>query len=184
MIMEHKSRRIYLLFPTFSLWPCMRHLPICARLHPDLFGMLSHVTSEHCFLSWPHSSQLKHFIINYVLSSRPPKKQYLMARYVGKTCGTGHHGLHDCSCLLYLLGTWYDGALSLPIQNSLEYFMLWYNSRDIYCYILSRPDLRLWLRSRTCYSLLWIENPFLLYLQKLMRWPPSLLMLCYFMWCH
>ena len=101
-----------------------------------------------------------------------------------KTCGTGHHGLHDCSCLLYLLGTWYDGALSLPIQNSLEYCMLWYKSRDIYCYILSRPDLRLWLRSRTCYSLFWIENPFPLYLQKLMRWPPSLLMLCYFMWCH
>ena len=37
LIVKHKSRNIQLLFTAFLPCPCVRHLPICDRLHPDFF---------------------------------------------------------------------------------------------------------------------------------------------------
>ena len=49
LVVEYESSRIQLLFTASSLWPCVKHLPISARLSPDLFGALSHVASGYWF---------------------------------------------------------------------------------------------------------------------------------------
>ena len=46
-VFSHKSNRIQLLLTAPPLLPFARHLSICARFVPELFGVLSHMGSGH-----------------------------------------------------------------------------------------------------------------------------------------
>ena len=102
---------------------------------------------------------------------------YPMVRCVGRMYGLFHHDRRDFPCFFYLMCAQYNDALEMPTQNVLAYHMRWSHSLGSCFFLWACIALCLWLGIRICYNLNWTKKPLMLWPQKMMRWPPSLLML-------
>ena len=106
---------------------------------------------------------------------------YPMVRYVVHMYGPFHHDLRDFSCSLCLLCAHYDDVLYMPTQNVLAYHMRWSQSFGSCCFLWACLALGLRLGIRICYNLNWTRKILMLGPQKMMRRPPSLPMMYYFL---